>query len=137
MNSLNKRTEQIKQTLLAIPPRELQKLEKFISSAPSPLDIPASDLDPEEDAERALLLKSFSKSLPYIEIIEELEQNKDQEPSHSYVLVSHGIYPDTTELYSGTFGKDEILAAVKELQKTTSKENSKENSKHTDLTQSL
>jgi hypothetical protein len=110
MTSIHNRTSQINQALLSVVLPELKNLKKFLNSA-NPQDI---------SEERNLILTSLNKSVPYVEIKEIIEEDKDKNPSSSYYIVGHGAFPDTELVHYGTFGKDEILEAIYSLEKEIS-----------------
>lgn len=107
MASIYNRTQQISQSLISVLFPDLKNLKKFLNNA-----------NPQEGSDpRHLILTSLNKSIPYIEVKEILERDKDNNPSSSYCIIGHGAFPDTKLIDYGTFGKDEILEAIETLEK--------------------
>lgn len=112
MESIYNRTEQIKEKLTSVCLIDIKGLAKFVEATPI-----NSEPQDNHQQENSLLLATINKSIPYLEIRRNIELDKDQNIAHSYSLIAHAAYPDTVESYYGTFGKEEILSAVNQMEK--------------------
>jgi len=110
MDSIHNRSTQIERTLLPINKEDLKGLKKFILKGESGHK---NDFPPNKPS--SITLETINKSCPYVEITRDYELDKDGNPSQSFGVLLHGIYPKPSETYIGTFGKDEILQAIDAL----------------------
>ena len=109
------RLKELKKALEHIGNIDSEDLAKLVS-APPPND-PVGLQEEKSNSHKPFSLEAQNKDYPYLLIYRDLELDKEINPIYSFRFVYKGTNPETKEVYLGSFGSEEVLETLANLER--------------------
>ena len=110
---MNGRLKELKKALEHIGNIDSEDLAKLVSTPP-PND-PVELQEEKSNSQKPFALETKNKNYSYLLIYRDLELDKDINPIYSFRFVNKGTNPETKEVYLGSFGAEEVLETLANL----------------------
>jgi len=107
------RLKELNKALKHIGNIDCQDLGKLVSSPPP--SNPVGLQEEKSSSQRPFTLEAKNKDYPHLLIYRDLELDKDINPIYSFRFVYKGTNPETKEVYLGSFGSEEVLETLANL----------------------